>query len=106
MKWKCSKVLNSHIFGHYVQFSAHVTHSKDPYTSKIVQPRPHILPKVYINLYYQKNVFKTKFFEVEMPLKCPKVIYLVILIIPSGPPTHSKAPYTSIEVDAEAHILP
>ena len=54
MKWKCSKVLNSHIFGHYVQFSAPVTHSKDPYTSKIVQPRPHILPKVYINLYYQK----------------------------------------------------
>ena len=100
------KVLKSRIFGDFEQFSAPVNHTKDPNTSKEVHPRPHILQSVSKNLYCQKMYSKLSFLKWKCPPYSVQMSYIWYFWSFSGPLTHSKAPYTSIEVHPEAHILP
>ena len=53
-----------------------------------------------------ETVFISFFYEVEMNIMYPKVIYLVILDNFTPPQTHAKALYTTNEVHLRAHILP
>ena len=69
----------SRIYGHFEQFVAPLSHSKAQYTTKEVHLETHIFPKVSIKIVLPENVVKAIFCEVEMLLKCTKVVYMVIL---------------------------
>ena len=63
-------------------------------------------PKSLHKLILAETVFISYFYEVEMYLMYPEVVYLVFLVILSPLLTHSKSLYTTNEVHLKAHILP
>ena len=67
---------------HFEQLSAPPGPIQKPHIlTKGVHPRAHILPKSLHKNLLPENEFQSNFFVVEILLKCPKVIYLVILSI-------------------------